>query len=182
MIIMMTKYYKYDWLIRTAVNLNFDNACRSSSFYSFAFLNMSSTPSYSVDSDCSSSDTRYRSLSLSNSSRASDSGIQQTFSPRSQTPKAKRKNVSNRSMPYVSPVLSRANQSENSTITVVNNNQDLGGNIGQSLNNMHTSNITSQQNQLNQEQNAFEISSDDENEVSYFDIIDFFRGLPTIGL
>ncbi|CAF4678320.1 unnamed protein product, partial [Rotaria magnacalcarata] len=78
------------------------------------------------------------------------------------------------------PVLSRANQSENSTITVVNNNQDLGGNIGQSLNNMHTSNITSQQNQPKQEQNPFEISSDDENEVNYFDIIDFFRGLPAI--
>ena len=121
----------------------------------------SSTPSRSIDFDSNLPDTRFRSLSLSSASEASHSATREPLSRRSQTPKAKRKNVSKRSIPYMSPALPRAKQSSNSTITIVSNNHELDDSID----------LSSQQNQLNQEQDAFERSSDDEKEVSYFDII-----------
>jgi hypothetical protein len=124
----------------------------------------SSTPSRSIEFDSSLPDTRLRSLSLSSSSQASHSVAREPLSRRSQTPKAKRKNVSIRSIPYMSPALPRARQSRNSTTAVVNNNHELDDSID----------LSSPQNQLNQEQDAFERSSDDEKEVSYFDIIHLF--------
>jgi hypothetical protein len=116
----------------------------------------SSTPSRSIEFDSSLPDTRLRSLSLSSSSQASHSVAREPLSRRSQTPKAKRKNVS--------IALPRARQSRNSTTAVVNNNHELDDSID----------LSSPQNQLNQEQDAFERSSDDEKEVSYFDIIHLF--------
>jgi hypothetical protein len=146
----------------------------------------SSIPSRSIDLDPNPPDNRFRSLSLSNSSRASHSVAREPLSQRSKTPKAKRKNTSIRSTPYTSPALSRANQSSStspalsranqssSTITTGSNNQDLDNDVDLSLIDVNSVHLSSQQNQLNQEQDAFEKSSDDEKEVSLFDIIDLF--------
>lgn len=131
------------------------------------------TPLHSLDSDSTSSDTRLRSSSLSSSSRASDSIDHAILSRRSQTPKAKRKTVSNRSVPYISPPLPRKIQSENPTTTMANNNQALSSNVDQLSIGMNIDNIPSQQNEFNHEENTFEKSSDDENEVSHADIIYF---------
>ncbi len=129
----------------------------------------SSTPSRSIDTDPSLPDLRSRSMSVSSSSRASHPAARESLSRGSKTPKAKRKTVSNRSMPYTSPVPLRANQSKNSTITTNSNNQELDDRSPSPSPSMDVNAIhpSSEQNQLNQEQDPFERSSDDEQEVRH---------------
>ncbi|CAF2038337.1 unnamed protein product [Rotaria magnacalcarata] len=122
------------------------------------------TPPRTFDSDSNPTDNRLRSSSLSSSTRASHSVSREPLSQRSQTPKARRKNVSNRLMPYTSPVLSRTTQSTNSTITIVSNNQDLDDNVDLSSIDVNIVHVSSQQTPPNHEQNAFERSLDEDNE------------------
>jgi hypothetical protein len=72
-------------------------------------------------------------------------------------------------MPYTSPVPLRANQSKNSTITTNSNNQELDDRSPSPSPSMDVNAIhpSSEQNQLNQEQDPFERSSDDEQEVRH---------------
>ena len=127
----------------------------------------SSIPSRSIDPDPNLPNTQFRSLSLSSSSGASNSASKQRLSRRSRTPKEKRKNLSNRSTPYSSPALSRASRSRKSSITADNNNQDFDDNFDISLTDVNIVHISTEQNQINEEQDAFEKSSDDEKEVSH---------------
>ena len=132
----------------------------------------SSTPSRSFDSSTSLPDTRFRSLSLSSTSRASDVVVRESVTRRSQTPKATRKYVSNRSKPYTSPALSRTRQSGDSTTAVVNNNPTFDDKTDLTSIDVNIDNLLSQQTQLNQQQqHAFERSTDDEKEVWSLDII-----------
>jgi hypothetical protein len=140
----------------------------------------SSTPLRSISADSSLPDLRSRSLSVSSPSQASNSVTRESLSRRSETPKAKRKTLSNRSIPYTSPRLLRASQSKNSTITIISDNQELddrstsssidvnGTSSSIDVNVIHPS---PQQNQLDQEQDPFERSSDDEQEVSHFETV-----------
>ena len=77
-------------------------------------------------------------------------------------------------MSYISPTLSRVSQPINSTITVVSSDQELDNDIDLSSIDININQSSSQQNQLNQEQGAFERSTDDDNKVSHFDIIYLF--------
>ncbi|CAM4952705.1 unnamed protein product [Rotaria socialis] len=122
------------------------------------------TPPRTFDSDSNPTDNRLRSSSLSSSTRASHSVSREPLSQRSQTPKARRKNVSNRLMPYTSPVLSRTTQSTNSTITIVSNNQDLDDNVDLSSIDVNIVHVSSQQTPPNHEQDAFERSLDEDDE------------------
>ncbi|CAF3334253.1 unnamed protein product, partial [Rotaria socialis] len=124
----------------------------------------SSTPSSTFDSDSNPTDNQVRSSSLSSSTRASHSVLCEPLSQRSQTPKPKTKILSNRSMPYVSPVLSRTTQSTNSTITIVSNNQELDDNVNFSSIDANIVHVSSQQNPPNYEQDAFERSLDEDDE------------------
>ena len=89
----------------------------------------SSTPTRSMDPDSSQAEQRFRSISLANSSRASQTAPDRSLPRSTQTPKTKRKNVSNRSVPYISPARSRASQSRNSTTTIIGNNEEIDDSI-----------------------------------------------------
>jgi hypothetical protein len=129
----------------------------------------SSIPSRSTDPDPNLPDTRFRSLSLSNSSQASHSVARESLSRRSRTPKAKRKSISNRLTPYSSPALGRSSRSKGSTTTPDSNNQDFDNDADLSLTDINIVYLSPEQNHLHQEQDAFERSSGDESQVSDFD-------------
>ncbi|CAF1440746.1 unnamed protein product [Rotaria sordida] len=130
----------------------------------------SSTPSRSIDFDPSLPENRIRSLSLSSSPEVSQSVARKISSRRSQTPKAKRKNISNRLKPYTPFSLSHTNQLKNSTKRTAHNSQELN-NTDESSVDINVIRLSSQQNQTGQVQDAFERSSEDETEVSNFNII-----------
>ncbi|CAF1598610.1 unnamed protein product [Rotaria sp. Silwood1] len=131
----------------------------------------SSTPSRSIDFDPSLPKNRIRSLSLSSSSEVSQSVAREISSRRSQTPKAKRKNVSNCLKPYTPLPLSHTNQLKNSTKRTAQNSQELNNTTDESSIDFNVIHLSSQQNQAGQVQDTFERSSDDEIEVSNFGIV-----------
>ena len=129
----------------------------------------SSTPSRSADPKLDAPATRSR--SLSKSARVSQSIVSESVSRRPETPKAKRKSLSNRSVPYTSPALSRASQSRKSMVTTISNDPELNDQLTSSMIDVDDVNHSSEQNQLDRGRNAFERSSDDESQVSEFHII-----------
>ena len=134
----------------------------------------SSTPTRSIDPDSSQAEQRFLSISPANSSRASQTAPD-GFLPRStQTPKTKRKNLSNRPVPYISPARSPASQSRNSTITIISNNQEIDDNMDLSAIDVNIVHVSSQQVVVDREQDPFERSSDDEQQVNQCSIIFFF--------
>lgn len=126
----------------------------------------SSTPTRSIDPNSSRAEQRFRSISVSNSSRASQSAPDGSLPRSTQTPKTKRKNMSNRPVPYISPARSRASQSRNSTITIISNNQEIDDNIDLSAIDVNIVHVSSQQVAVEQEPDPFERSSDDEQQVN----------------
>ncbi|CAF0917002.1 unnamed protein product [Adineta steineri] len=124
----------------------------------------SSTPSRSIDSEPSEPKNQRRSLSLSASSRTSLSSVRERSTQRSQTQKAKRKNVSNRSTPYTSPQLPRANQSNETTTSTSTNDIRFDDGYDLTRIDVNVDHDSSEENNVLQEQDPFEKSSDDEKE------------------
>ncbi|CAF1488902.1 unnamed protein product [Adineta ricciae] len=124
----------------------------------------SSAASRSKDPETSTSQNQSGSLLLSRSSRASQSSVRESSTKRSQIPKSKRKNSSGRLVPYTSPKLSRANQSNDTTASVTTN--DFVQDAGFDLTNidMNIDYTSFQGNNISQGQDPFEKSSDDEKE------------------
>ncbi|CAF1616242.1 unnamed protein product, partial [Adineta ricciae] len=124
----------------------------------------SSAASRSKDPETSASQNQSGSLLLSRSSRASQSSVRESSTKRSQIPKSKRKNSSGRLVPYTSPKLSRANQSNDTTASVTTN--DFVQDAGFDLTNidMNIDYTLFQGNNVSQGQDPFEKSSDDEKE------------------
>ena len=89
----------------------------------------SSTPTRSTHPDSNQAEQRFHSISVATSSRASQTAPDGSPPRSTQTPKTKRKNVSNRSVPYISPARSRASQSRNSTTTIIGNNEEIDDSI-----------------------------------------------------
>ena len=132
----------------------------------------SPAPPRLIDSDSNQSDSRRRSPSSSNVSRTP---LGQSNSRRSQTPKAKRKSVSNRSRPYVASASPHSNRTTTSSITFDDDRTELEENVAPSSINRDmgrtstdpiASHLSPRQDQPTQERDAFERSSEDDGEVS----------------
>ena len=91
---------------------------------------LSPIPTRSIDPDSNQSDTRARSVSFSNTSRTLLSVVQQSTPRRSQTAKARRKIVSNRSTPYVADASPYSNRTTASTISFDDDRMEFNENVG----------------------------------------------------
>lgn len=139
-------------------------------------MNMSSpAQSRVIDSDSMQSNSRMRSPSSSNISRTPLAAVGQSNSRRSQTPKAKRQSVSNRSRPYVASASPHSNRTTTSSITFDDDRTELEENIatisistdmGRTSTDAIASHLSPRQDQPTQERDAFERSSEDDGEVS----------------
>ena len=106
----------------------------------------SSAASGSTDSNSNLSNTRQRSSSLSSFSRIPLSVVHQPISPQSQTPKVRRKTISNLPSSYVAPTISRSDQSTSSMISFDNKSQELDTNADQLAIDINVMGLVSQQN------------------------------------
>ena len=128
--------------------------------------------SRSIDSHPDSPNTRSRSSSLPNYSRSSLSVVRHPLSRRSQTPKAKRKIVSNRPTPYVVPP-SRSDRSTASRIGFDIENEDLDEGLDQLSINVTSAHRSRQSSQASEDRDPFERSFEEAEEVSYSRMIHF---------
>jgi hypothetical protein len=135
----------------------------------------SSVASCLIDSDSNQSDSRGRSPSSSSMSRTPLAVVRQPNSRRSQTPKANRKTVSNRSRPYVAAASPHSNQTTASSITFDDDRTELEENVDVSSSNRImdrrstnaiASHLSPRPDQSIQLRDAFERSSEDDREVS----------------
>jgi hypothetical protein len=135
----------------------------------------SPAPPHLIDSDSNQSDSRRRSPSSSNISRTPLAAVGQSNSRRSQTPKAKRKSVSNRSRPYVASASPHSNRPTTSSITFGDGRTELEENVAtlsiirdmrRTSTDAIASHLSPRQDQPTQERDAFERSSEDDGEVS----------------
>ena len=144
----------------------------SSLIYLFVDLNMSSSAaSGSTDSNSNLSNTRQHSSSLSSFSRISLSVVHHLSSSQSQTPKVRRKTISNLPSSYVAPTVSRSDQSTSSMISFDNKNQELDTTADQLAIDINVMGLAYQQNSHCLELNVFERSPEHEKEVSHVNII-----------
>ena len=136
-------------------------------------------PTRSVDSDSNQSDTRARSVSSSSTSHTPLFVVQQSTSRRSQTPKARRKSVSNRSTPYVVAASPHSNRTAASTITFDDDRvqfDENGGppssntNFDRSSTNAIANPLSARPDQPPHPRHAFERSSEEVREMNDFEM------------